>query len=71
MARMTKLSVENLRVADCVKIELTIYGYLVAVSREGNVAYLSDASAPIVYSSEIAARRAVKRLRPDLEPVSI
>lgn len=74
MQRMTKISAENLKVADFIKIELFQGGpsCMVSVWRNGNVSYLhgSDQS-PMLYPSMVAARRSVKRIRPDLEPTQI
>lgn len=75
MARMTKTSKENLLVADRIKIEKVKSDYytsfLVAIYKDGNIAFLSDAEGPISYLSLAAARRVVKRIRPDLEPTTI
>jgi hypothetical protein len=72
MGRMTKTSLENLKVADAAKFhEARGGGWLVAVERKGNRAYLSDAEAPIAYPTQTLARRAIRRVRPDLEPTEI
>jgi hypothetical protein len=69
---MTKTSLENLKVADSAKYhEATAGGWLVAVERKGNRAYLSDAEGPIAYPTQTLARRAIRRIRPDLEPTEI
>ena len=68
---MTKLSLENLKVANQVKIHTATAGWLVAVERNGNRAYLSDADGPLAYPSQALARRAIRRVRPDLEPTEI
>jgi len=72
MGRMTKTSVENLKVAEAAKYyAVCSSGWLVAVERNGNRAYLSDAEAPIAYPTQTLARRAIRRVRPDLEPTEI
>lgn len=73
MARMTKTSKENLLVADKIKIESskTYPEWMVAIYRNGNLAYLSDSEGPITYKTIVEARRVVKRIRPDLEPTTI
>ena len=72
MRRMTKTSLENLKVADAAKYhEGTAGGWLVALEMKGNRAYLSDIDGPIAYPTQTLARRAIKRVRPDLEPTEI
>lgn len=73
MARMTKTSKENLLVADAIRIESnkTYPDWIVSMSRNGNIAYLSDSQGPIRYKSISEARRTVKRIRPDFEPTTI
>ena len=74
MTRMTKTTIANLQVADAAQIHFFEGGprCLLSVSRNGNVAYVtgSDEDA-ILYASPSAARRALQRFRPDLEPTTI
>ena len=74
--RMTKQSVENLKVAEAVRLEPTenegiYYGTMVAIYRNSNKAYLHCSDGPMVYPSLLVARRSIKRIRPDLEPTEI
>lgn len=72
MARMTKTSKENILVADRALFhEARSGGWLVVVERKGNRAYLSDLDGPIAYPTQTLARRAIRRVRPDLEPTEI
>lgn len=50
---------------------LTSSNVIVWVERNGNRAYLSGSSGPLVYDSAEKARRNIRRVRPDLEPTSI
>jgi len=68
---MTKTSRANLEVADRCGFMETPAGVTVWVERTGNRAFLHDSEGPMVYPSSALARRAIKRIRPDLEPVSI
>jgi len=73
MEKMTKTSTANLGVCD--KSGYTPVdgstGVMVWVERLGNRAYLCGTTGPLVYENKAKARRAVKRLRPDLEPTDI
>lgn len=71
MGRMTKTSKTNLMIADDCGIVAGASGWMVWVARDGNRAYLSDSEGPLEYKTEILARRAIKRIRPDLEPATI
>lgn len=71
MGRMTKTSIANLEVADRCAFQWMPHGVVVWVERDGNRAYLHDSEGPMLYPSAALARRAVRRVRPDLEPVSI
>ena len=73
MARMTKTSKENLMVADRIEIDHfeKLGVYTVRVWRGDRMAYLLDSEKTVEYPTIIAARRAVRRLRPDLEPTTI
>ena len=73
MARMTKISKENLLVADRLMIEQSDSNgwYYVKVYRKGMMSYLSDSKGPILYYTTKDARWSVKRIRPDLEPTTI
>ena len=74
--RMSKVSRENLKVADRVGFEHIEFergeaGVMVWVEREGRRAYLHGAEGPMVYPGVFEARRNIKRVRPDLEPTEI
>jgi hypothetical protein len=78
MGRMTKTSRENIKVADRAlfheanpNVHHGKEGWLVAVERKGNRAYVSDAEGPVLYPTQTLARRAIRRVRPDLEPTEI
>jgi len=73
MGRMTKTSKANLLIADRCGFGTTLSGGYVGVwvERDGNRAYLHDGDGPLLYPSVTLARRAVRRIRPDLEPVTI
>lgn len=71
MGRMTKTSKANLTICDACGIDSSASGVLVWVSRNGNRAYLHDGDGPIEYPTAALARRAIRRVRSDLEPVSI
>lgn len=70
--RMNKTSKSNIAVADAAQVHPVDGGVLLSVSRNGNVAYVHGSDfAPILYASAAAARRALQRIRPDLEPTTI
>lgn len=69
--RLSSLSVANLKAADHARIVLNDQLYLVEVSRNGNVAFLHSGDAIMNYPTAELARRAIRRLRPDLEPTTI
>ena len=72
MEKMTKNSTANLGVCDKAGYTVAeVGGVMVWVERLGNRAYLCGSSGPLVYENKAKARRAVKRLRPDLEPTDI
>ncbi|HDZ55298.1 hypothetical protein LCGC14_0393450 [marine sediment metagenome] len=71
MGRMTKTSKQNLTVADTCGFSAAAPGVLVWVSRNGNRAFLHDSESPLVYPTEALARRAIRRVRPDLQPSTI
>jgi len=71
---MTKTTIENLKVADAAQVHPFQGGphCLLSVSRNGNVAYVTGSDQdPILYASPSAARHALCRFRPDLEPTTI
>jgi hypothetical protein len=70
MAKMTRLSVENLKVADEIKIEKSPGGYIVRVSRGGSAAYLQTSDGIMTYPSPYHAIRAIKR-HTDVKPTTI
>jgi hypothetical protein len=70
--RMTATSKANAKAAD--KAGYTVFdggGVGVWVELRGNRAYLCGSSSPLAYPDQQAARRAFKRIRPDLEPTTI
>ncbi|MGB3226180.1 MAG: hypothetical protein WBB23_25555 [Desulforhopalus sp.] len=71
MARLSKTSIENLKIADKIVIEEKIGFCTVRVELNGNAAYLQGGDSIMHYDSIQKARRAVKRIRPDLEPTTI
>lgn len=71
MGRMTKTSRANLEIADACGVVAGASGWMVWVERNGARAYLSDSAGPLEYKTDTLARRAVKRIRPDLEPTTI
>lgn len=73
--KMTKISRQNLMVADRVVIVPQSIddsaGYLLQVYRGDMSAFVSSADGPVEYVSIEAASRAVRRVRSDLEPTTI
>jgi len=75
--RMTATSVANLQAADKVGFydstdyNGNVFGVMVWVEKGGRRAFLSGSKTPLIYKDRTQARRAVKRLRPDLEPTDI
>jgi hypothetical protein len=73
--RLTRTSIANLKVCDSaqlVKVEhrgSTVY--TVSLQRAGAVVYLCGSKSVVSYPSAVAARRAIKRIRPDIEPTEI
>ena len=70
--RMTALSKANAKAAD--KAGYTFFeggGVGVWVECKGNRAYLCGSQFVLSYPDQNAARRAFKRVRPDLEPTTI
>jgi len=67
--KLTKQSIENLRVADRIGFDEADTGVLVYVERNGNRAYLHTADGPACYLDLETARTAVRRHRPDLVAV--
>lgn len=73
MGRMTKTSKANLLVCDRIELDYNsiFQSYHVRLFKGDNLAYLSDSEGAMSYDSIAKARRAVKRIRPDLEPTTI
>jgi hypothetical protein len=75
MGRLTKTSIENLKVATSIQLHVGDYPnneyWMIRAERNGNAAYLHDSKGIMLYESKEAARRAAKRVRPDLEPTTI
>lgn len=70
--KMTSISKSNLMVADSAQIiPFDAGGYGVKVWRGDSAAFLHAAFTIMVYKSPDLARRAVRRLRPDLETTTI
>lgn len=74
--RINKISMGNLRVAESVQIIGEVYSdgnrfYHVRLARGQMASYLSSGSGPMVYDTPEKARRAIRRVRPDLEPTTI
>jgi hypothetical protein len=69
--RLNKLSISNLQVADEIRIESNAEKFMVRLVRCGNAAYLHTGSDIMLYPSIEHARRAIRRIRPDLEPTTI
>jgi hypothetical protein len=66
--RLSKTSVENLRICDRVGFDETAGGVLVYVEKNGNRAYLHTASGPACFDTIADAKRAVSRHRPSRSP---
>ena len=77
MERMTKTTIANLKVADCIGFDSvsdvpdTPGAVMVYVERNGNRVYVCGSTGPLVYENSEKARRNLKRIRPDLEPTWI
>lgn len=70
--KMTSISKSNLLVAESAQImPFDAGGYGVKVWRGDSAAFLHAADSVMVYKSAELARRAVRRLRPDLEPTTV
>lgn len=69
--KMTKLSVENLKVADQIQLFRADDGaYLVRVSRDGNVAFLHSGEGIMRYPTAYHAIRAIAR-HSSIKPTTI
>jgi len=69
---MSKLSRNNLEVADQAKIFNSNGSFHVQVYLEGNSSILTSGSgAPMEYNNPAAALRAIRRVRPDLKVTQI
>lgn len=70
--RLTAISIANTKACDKAGYtEMEAGGVSIWVERNGNRAYLSGSRSVMVYPDQLAARRAFKRIRPDLEPTTI
>jgi len=70
--RMTKISCDNLKVAEEARIqEMKSGGFGVQVFRNGNSAFLSSADGVLIYDSMNKAERAIRRIRPELRITTI
>lgn len=70
--RMSRLSLENLKVADRAELIAAIGGgYGVKLWRGDSACIINDGSAPIRYNDAAHARRNLRRVRPDLQITSI
>ena len=70
--RLTATSIANAKSADKAGYTtLDSGGVAVWVERNGNRAYLTGSRSVMAYPDQASARRAVKRIRSDLEPTTI
>jgi hypothetical protein len=73
--RLTRTSVANLKICDQVRLHKQEHRgaeyFTVSMSRGDAVAYLCGSRSVVTYPTVMAARRAVKRIRPDIEPTEI
>jgi hypothetical protein len=69
--RLNRVSISNLRVADEVQILSSDKKFMVRVVRGGNAAYLHTGNDIMLYPTVAHARRAVRRVRTDLEPITL
>lgn len=70
--KMTSISKSNLLASDSVQIiAFDTGGYGIKVWRGENASFLHASESVMVYKTPDLARRAVRRLRPDLEPTTI
>ena len=73
--RLTRTSVANLKVCNSVQLVKVEHRgetfYTVSLKRGEAVAYLCGSKSVVTYPTTFAARRAIKRIRPDLEPTEI
>ncbi len=69
MVRMTKASRLAIETAEKIVLQKFEEGWGIYVFREGRRILVQCAESGIVYPSRALARRAVKRIRPDLDPV--
>lgn len=70
--KMTSISKSNLLASDSAQIiAFDAGGYGVKVWRGYSSAFIHAACTIMVYKSPELARRAVRRLRPDLEPTTV
>ena len=70
---MTKTTKANIEVADKIVMQEADAGneFFVKLYRDGKLAYVSDIHGPITYGTVTEARRAIRRIRKDIEPVTI
>jgi len=70
--KMTELSKQNLLIAESVQLEpVDGGGFMLRVKRGDSIGYISGRDGIVNYKTPELARRAVKRLRPDLPLTSI
>jgi hypothetical protein len=70
--RMTATSTANAKACDRAGYtSMEFGGFTVWVELRGNRAYLCGSRSAMIYPTQEAARRAFKRVRPDLEPTTI
>ncbi len=69
--RLTAISIANLKAAHSIEIQpIHDGGCAVRVTRGSRSAFLHGSLTAMYYPTQEAARRAVKRVRPDLEPTT-
>jgi hypothetical protein len=69
--RMTATSRENVKVAEKAELVPLDVGWGVKVWKGGKAAFVSSPDGPMVYPTRTLARRAVRRIRRDLQPTEI
>jgi len=68
--RITAQSKANIQAADSAELVEGDFGMMVKVWKDGRVAFVHGGGGPMIYPTANDARRAVKRLRPELELTS-
>lgn len=72
MERTSTTSKNNIKIADKIVIEEKVGGFcVIRTELKGNFAYVSGRTSLIHFASVGHARRAVRRVRRDIEPTTI